>query len=138
MGMGIFLSVLMVLFVFNVGYYVIYPDSVELVGISVLTTFITTGLAIGIISGISAFTIEISDTAQKIIFVVVLLVNIMFQIVLPFGDLYELPLGLGLLTNVFNVFALNDALLIGYVISSILGILALVSGLQMAVGEGDG
>jgi len=138
MGMGIFLSVMMVLTIFNLGYYMIYPTTVTFIGLSVLTTFITTGLAVGIISGIQIMGSGISDTAQKIVFVIIILVNIMFQIVLPLPDLGELPIGLGLLSNIYNVFAVNDVWFIGFAISTILGILAMVSGLQMAVGEGDG
>jgi hypothetical protein len=138
MGMGIFLSVIMVLVIFNFGYWAIYPTTMTFIGLSALTAFVTTGLAIGVISGISAFTVAISDTAQKIIFVIVLLVNILFQITLPLGESFDFPIGLGLLTNVFNVFASSDAMLIGYIITTILGVLAMVSGLQMAVGAGDG
>lgn len=138
MAMGVFLSVIMVLVIFNIGYYAIYPETVELLGVSVILTFATAGLAIGVISGVEVLGSGISDTAQRIIFIVVILLNLLFQIDIPIGEGIEIPLGLGLLSHVLEVFVLNDAYMIGYAVTTILGILALVTGLQMAVGAGEG
>jgi len=138
MAMGIFLSVIMVLVIFNIGYYAIYPDTIQLLGVSIILSFATAGLIIGVISGVEVLGSGISDTAQRIIFIVVILLNMLFQIDIPIGEGITIPVGLGLLSNVLEVFVTNDAYLVGYAICTILGVLALVSGLQMAVGAGDG
>ena len=138
MGMGIFLSIIMVLTIFNIGYYVMYPDTIFSLGISLVTSFIGIGIVVGVLSGFSAFSVSLSDTSQRLILIILTLVNLLFQITIPLSEDFNIPVGLGLLSNLFTVFAVNDVAYLGWVFCTIMGVLALVSGLQMVVGVGEG
>ena len=143
MGMGLFLSVLMVLSIFNIGYCIICPTQTLSVGIGVITGFLAIVIPIGILSGFSALTVSLSDKAQQLLFVTIALINILFQIQIPINtpvgfSLPAIPIGMGLLSNMFLVFAQNDAMGLGFIICTILGLLALFSGLQMASGTAYG
>lgn len=136
-GMGIFSSVIIILGIFNIGYCFIYPNEVMIIGIGAITGFAVTVLAIGILSGITIFSSGLSTTSQTVLFVTVALLNILFQFTVPVDD-YTIPIGLGLLQNVYEVFLIYDFWGIGFIICTILGLLALVSGLMMASGSGAG
>lgn len=138
MGMGIFLSIVMILSIFNIGYYIMYPDTIFSLGISAITSFIGIGIIVGVLSGFSAFSVSLSDASQRLILIVLTLVNLLFQIIIPLSEDFNIPIGLGLLSNLFNVFAINDVAYLGWIFCTIMGILALVSGLQMVVGVGEG
>lgn len=138
MGMGIFLSIVMILSIFNIGYYIMYPDTIFSLGISAITSFIGIGIIVAVLSGFSAFSVSLSDASQRLILIVLTLVNLLFQITIPLSEDFNIPIGLGLLSNLFNVFAINDVAYLGWIFCTIMGILALVSGLQMVVGVGEG
>ena len=126
---------LTVLILFNLGYVWMYPDTATQIGFGFITGFITTVLAVGVLSGVQVFGSGLSDETIKIIFVVASILNLMFQFTIP---LVNVPIGLGLMNNAYNVFVTGTTVSImgyfGFAIILIMSILVLVSGLMIAVG----
>jgi hypothetical protein len=142
MGMGIFISVITILVIFNAGCYMVNPVSYPLLDINTFISYIVSVVAIACIVGISALTFSLSDNAQRLIFVSLGLIDLLFQIKLSLPDIpgYNfptVPLGLGLISTPFSIFMVSDFLHIGLIVTLVLGVLSIVSGLEMAMGVSD-
>ena len=141
MGVGVFSTILIILVIFNIGCSMVNPTVYPMINIYTIVMFITTVVAIACIVGVSALTFSLSENAQRLIFVTLGLIALLFQVTLsvpstPGYSLPSIPVGLGLITIPFNIFIVNDFLNIGLITTLILGVLAIISGLEMAMGVG--
>jgi hypothetical protein len=91
---------------------------------------------------VGALTVDfsLSDVVVKFISIFSVLVPMLISVNLPLGLTGTLfggrtvPLGLGLLTNMYNVFTTNDLWGIGLILTSIIGLMIIVSAVMIAVG----
>jgi hypothetical protein len=148
---GIFFSSLLVMLIFEVGYYLMNLKTVWSLGVSAITSFLLIGLTVGIVAGISALTVGLSDVSIRIAFIASTIITLFFRFEIPIswlgivGDAIKfnlgidsLPLGIGLLyPNITSIFitANTDILSIfGLMIVSIVMLITVVSGVLIAVG----
>lgn len=124
----IFISVMIILLIFNVYYVFSFPESTWNLTVGAITGFLAVILTIGIISGIQVLGSGLSESSIKILFGVGSLLNVLFQI-----NIGGFPIGLGLVSNVLSVFGM-EFFGLGMILTSILGILAFVSGLIIVTG----
>jgi len=140
----LFFGCLIILIVFNVGYYFINPDTGFNMLLGTVTGFIFSAIPLVILAGlqIGALTVDfsLSDVVVKFISIFSVLVPMLISVNLPLGLTGTLfggrtvPLGLGLLTNMYNVFTTNDLWGIGLILTSIIGLMIIVSAVMIAVG----
>lgn len=104
----------------------------------------------GIHIGALTFDISLSDVTVRFIAVFSVLIPLLISIDLPLNmvgiagigasylfGLHSIPIGIGLLTNMYNIFLINDMWGIGIILTSIIGMLMLVSALLISI-EGGG
>lgn len=145
----VFLSLVTVLVFFNAFYYVVYPEQTSNLVIGTITTFLVLSMVLGIVCAIQILGSGINPTGTKILFGTITIFEICFQFTIPswvigtnpyFATIFNngLPIGMGLINNVFAVFAVGDLLGIGMIISTIMMILLMTSGLLTIVQSGSG
>jgi len=127
-----FISVMIILLIFNIYYTFTFTEAVWSLTIGALTGFIAVILAVGIISGVQVLGSGLTGESIKIMFGCGALLNILFQI-----NIFGFPLGMGLVTNVLSVFG-SEFLALGIIITSVLGMIAFVSGLIIITGGSTG
>jgi len=127
-----FISVMIILLIFNIYYTFTFTEAVWSLTIGALTGFIATILAVGIISGVQVLGSGLTGESIKILFGCGALLNVLFQI-----NIFGFPLGMGLVTNVLSVFG-SEFLALGIIITSVLGMIAFVSGLIIITGGSTG
>ncbi len=128
----IFISCLDILLLFNI--FVVFTDpSYSSVLSMSMVSIIVTGLVVAILSSITIFGSGLSDSATKIIFASIILLNVLFQV-----DFYYDPyiphfvIGLGLASTINNVFtAYGDVMGIGALIASTLSFITFFSGIMI-------
>lgn len=125
----IFIITMIVLLIFNVVYLTSTPDGLALTTMGAITGFIAIILAVGVIAGIQILGSGLNAMSIKILFGVGCLLNILFQV-----SISGFRIGLGLLNNVFTVFNSGDIIGLGTVISFLLGITVITSGLVTITG----
>ena len=132
----IFISCLVILLLFNV--FVVYtePEYSSVLDMN-LVSIVVTGLALAVLSSITIFGSGLSDSATKIIFATIIILNVLFQV-----DLYLDPwighfsIGLGLATTMNDVFATyGDVMGLGALISGTLSFVTLFSGILIVSGD---
>jgi hypothetical protein len=148
---GIFFRSLIVMIIFEIGYYLVNINAIWMLGLGAITSLILIGLIVGIVAGISALTVGLSDTSVRIAFIASTIISLFMQVEIPlswFGTIGDavkpftggdvLPLGIGLLyPNITSVFitANTDILSIfGLIIVSVIMLITVVSGILIAVG----
>lgn len=126
-------SIIMLIFIlFNVVYIMAYPDTIFEFTYEKIIGFIASIIVVGALTGITIFGSGLQETSIKIIFVVVAIVNMLFQV-----DIAGFPIGLGLATTMFNVFSESDLMLVsglglGTIITTTMTGLAILWGMMMA------
>jgi len=101
--------------------------------IGAITGFMVLILGIGIISGIQVLGSGLNGESIKIMFGCGALLNVLFQI-----NIANFPIGMGLVTNVLACFDGTEFLGLGIIITSIMGVMAFVSGLIVITGGSTG
>ena len=127
-----FISVMIILLIFNIYYTFTFTEAVWTLTIGALTGFIATILAVGIISGVQVLGSGLTGESIKILFGCGALLNVLFQI-----NIFGFPLGMGLVTNVLSVFG-SEFLALGIIITSVLRMIAFISGLIIITGGSTG
>jgi hypothetical protein len=147
----VFFSSLVIMLIFEIGYYMMNLTTVWMLGVGVITTILTIGLTVGIVAGISALTVGMNDTSVRIAFMASTIIGVLFRFEIPLswfgivGDTIKfffgfdtIPMGIGLLyPNLTSIFIVtgNDILSIfGLMIVSSLMLITIVSGLMIAAG----
>lgn len=112
-----------------------------------ITGFIFSAIPLIVLAGlqVGALTVDfsLSDVSVRFISIFSVLVPLLISVDLPLGlagTLFggrSIPIGLGLLTNMYNIFLINDMWGIGIILTSIIGMLMLVSALLISI-EGGG
>lgn len=125
----IFISSIVTLSIFNFIYVSSTPSKINNMGIGALTGLLTTIIAVGIISSIQILGSGLNSASIKIIFGVGFLVNILFKV-----EIGGLPIGLGLMNNLYEVFMAGDLLGIGFFITTVFSFITLVSGIIIIIG----
>jgi hypothetical protein len=150
----LFFSCLVILIIFNVGYFFINPDAGFSMLLGTVTGFIVSAVPLVILAGIQlgavTFSFSLSDVAVRFIAIFSVLTPLLISINLPLGSVgfsgiaasyifggKTVPLGLGLLTNMYNAFLVNDLWGIGIILTSIIGMLTLISAFMIAIAQGD-
>jgi len=127
-----FLGCVIILFTFNILYYMMSPEQLQLISVGALLGFIAQVVTVGILGGINILGSGLNSQSIKILFGITTLFNILFRI-----DIGGYPIGIGLLNNVFNVFSEGDFLGFGMIIVTTLGLLTIISGLMIMIGGGE-
>jgi len=142
----LFFSCMTVLIIFNVGCYFINP----LIGFNMLlgtvTGFIFSAVPLVLLAGlqVGALTVDfsLSDVTVRFIAIFSVLMPLLISVDLPLGlagTLFggmNVPIGLGLLTNMYNAFVQFDMWGIGIILTSIIGLLVIISAVMIAVSGG--
>jgi hypothetical protein len=125
---SIFMSCMLILLIFNAFYIMTYPASIIRITIGAIVGFLAAILAVG---GLAIFGgLFISGAAVKIVFGAASILNILFQINLG----YNLPVGMGLASNILSLFPSSEFLGIGYIVVTFISLIAFVSGLMVIAG----
>lgn len=126
----IFISTLTIILLFNVFAYSVNATDVSLLNLD-FTDLVVTAVAIVLPLSINFLGVGLSDSGISIAFAVMIVFNVLFQI-----EIYGYTIGLGLINTMINVFSGgNDVLNLGFMITSILGMLAFFSGMLIIVGD---
>jgi hypothetical protein len=126
----IFIVCMIVLILFNFFYYAVSGANWPIDLLGGVVGFLGVIASIGIIAGIQVLGSGINTEGIKILFGFGCLLNILFKI-----SVGGFPIGLGLLTNVFQAFtSSSDFLGFGMFITSVLGLTIIISGLLVIVG----
>lgn len=137
---GVFVILMVVLLVFNFAYVSVSGDAS-----GVLTNMAIGGVlgiviplvVVAILSGTNVVASGLNPASTQLIFGVGVLLGLLFQISFTIAT-FEITLGMGLLTNVFNVFASDVGYGVPFFVTAILGISLFVSGLLTFSGGGGG
>lgn len=143
----VFLGLVTVLVFFNAFYYVVYPEQTSNLVIGAITTFLVLGMVLGVLGAIQIIGSGLNSTGTKILFGTIAIFEICFQFTIPswvlsaspyFATIFNngLPIGMGLINNVLIVFSIGDLLGIGMIISTIMMILIMTSGILTIVQSG--
>jgi hypothetical protein len=129
---GIFLGSLIVLVIVNILYSMSQPSGIWTMTIGAISGFIALIVGGGVLLGINVFGTGLTGASVKIAFGMASLLNLMFQI-----EILGYPVGMGLLNTLFDVFAVGDFYLIGFIISVVMMLSILGSGIIIIIGGGD-
>lgn len=147
----LFFGCLTILIVFNVGYYFINPDAGFSMLLGTVLGFVASAIPLVILAGLQigaiTFSFSLSESTVKFIAMFSILTPLLISIQLPLGLIgitgilgsylfggRTVPVGLGLLTNMYNAFAINDLWGIGIILTSIIGMLIIISAIMIAIG----
>jgi len=126
----IFIICMIMLILFNFFYYAVSGANWMIDVAGGVVGFLGVIASVGIIAGIQVLGSGINTEGIKILFGFGCLLNILFKI-----NVGGFPIGLGLLTNVFNAFtSSSDFLGFGMFITSVIGLTIIISGLLIIVG----
>ncbi len=130
--------------IFEAFYVLATPNAFNVIGIGALVGFVGLGLVIGALSGIEVLTVGLNEASIRIVFILAVVLNLMFQFTLGFNiGTYSvsIPVGIGLLyPTVYDVFFISNAGFLGLVGGTFITIIAvvdMVAGLLMAGGVHD-
>lgn len=124
----VFISCLMILMLFNIFYIFSDPEISWNLTLDVLTGFISGVIANAVITGVSILGSGLNSSSTKIIFGVGSILNLLFQI-----KIANIPIGLGLATNLFGLFG-TEFFGLGLILISVLALITIVSGLMTILG----
>lgn len=132
----IFIILMVTLLVFNFCIVSLSGDpQTFLLNLSIggVLTVVLAGMIAAVASAINVLGSGVNPAGTKIIFGFAVLLGILFQITFNIGTA-SIPLGIGLLTNVFGVFNITDFWGIPFFLTAIIGVTILVTGLQSITG----
>lgn len=132
----IFITLMVALLIFNFCIVSLSGDpQTFLLNLSIggVLTVVLAGMIAAVASAINVLGSGVNPAGTKIIFGFAVLLGILFQITFSIGTA-SIPLGMGLLTNIFGVFNMTDFWGIPFFLTAILGIVVLVTGVQTITG----
>lgn len=122
----IFICTMAIFLIMNTFYLIIVPTAQNTFINSSVIGIIVSAIALAIASGIKIMGSGLSDTSVKIIFVSIILMNILYKV-----ELYGFTIGMGLSTNIVNIFSGGDILSLGSILINGLSLMALFSGIMI-------
>lgn len=130
---AVFITCMVIFIMFNVFYVMVYPETINLLDMSWITSVIPLIVAAVLLTGIEVLGTGIRGTSIKLLFGILALINIMFQI-----NIGGYPVGLGLAQNMLLVFStMGDWFGIGFFITMGLILASLASGMMLILGSGE-
>ncbi len=160
---SLFLSSIIILVVFEVGYYLINPSTLWNLGVGTITSVVVVGLSIGLVAGLNLAASGENIFGTRLAFIASTLFCILFQFDIPvttsggvglsiFSGILSainlthstptIPIGIGLLyPNLTNIFITSDGGVLGMfglIIVSIIIFITVISGVMIAAGGGSG
>lgn len=129
---GIFLTGFAILLLFNFIYCTANPDATNVMFVGAVTGLLASSVAVGVISGVTILGTGLTGESVKILFGISSLLNMLFQV-----NVGGFPVGIGLITNILNVFPTDEFMGIGYFVVSSLTIVILASGVMILIGSGE-
>jgi hypothetical protein len=138
MSSSIFITLMAVLLVFNFFYVSLMGNAAQFLAnmaIGGILTVIVAGVLAALLTSINVLGSGLSTAGTKIIFGFSVLLGLLFQITFTFGA-YQVPLGVGLLQNVFMTFNPTDGYGIPFFLVMAIGVTILVTGIQTIQGGG--
>jgi len=144
-----FIALMTGLLIFNFIYFSLTGNVMQFllnISIGTLITLIISAVVFSILSSISVVVeflasgaaVSMNPMGTRIIFGISVMLGLLFQIKIPLFTMgtttFDLPIGVGLLSNVFNVFSISDLYGIPFFMVCIIGIILIVSGFQMMLG----
>lgn len=142
----LFFGCMTVLIIFNVGCYFINPLAGFNMLLGTVTGFMFSAIPLILLAGlqVGALTVDfsLSDVTVRFIAIFSVLVPLLISINLPLGLVGTLfgganvPVGLGLLTNMYNTFITYDMWGLGIILTSLIGLLVIVSAMMIAISQG--
>ena len=134
------MTLMVVLLIFNFAWVSVSGDATVVLtqmAIGGVLGIVIPIVVVAILSGTNVVASGLNSASTKMIFGVGVLLGLLFQINFTIAT-FNITLGMGLLTNVFNVFATTDLFGIPFFMTAILGISLFVSGLLTFSGGGGG
>lgn len=132
-GSEIFIGIMTILLVFNWLYVSANPLLTNTMLLGTVTGLVTTAIIVSIVTGIQVVGSGFNGSSVKILFGVCALLQILFSLNFVIADI-QVVIGLGLINNLFVAFSGGDFFGLGFFISTVFGIIALVSGLLVIIG----
>lgn len=129
---GVFIPVFLIILLFNMIYVNMTPETTYNIYLGAITGLLASTIAVGIIGGVQILGSGLNSESIKILFGTSTLLNVLFQI-----QISGFPIGIGLATNIVDIFTESDFIGIGFFLSTALALLALISGLIIIVGGSD-
>lgn len=129
---GVFTSVFAIILLFNMIYVNMNPETTYNIYVGAVTGLIATSISVGVLGGISILGSGLNSESIKILFGTSTLLNALFQI-----QVGAFPVGIGLATNIINIFTESDFVGLGFFISTALAVIALISGLIIIIGGSE-
>ncbi len=127
---SVFVVIFTIFLIFNVFYVIMYPTTTNVMTVGAVTGLVGTIIGTAVIGGIQIFGSGLNSESVKIVFGVGTLLNLLFRIEFP---QLNINLGLGLATNIIDVFTTGDLYNIGFYFASGMALIGLVSGLMVIV-----
>ncbi len=158
---SVFFSSIVIMIIFEVGYYFIYPETAFALGLGALTSIVIVGVTTGLVAGLNIVSSGENTFGTRVAFVASTLICIFFRLEIPISSFNEgnilaqvgmlhpidniatpyIPLGIGLLhpnlTSVFLVENMGLLGIFGMLIVTIIVFLTIVSGLMIMAGDSD-
>ena len=137
---GVLMVLMVVLLVFNFAYVSTSGDVGDVLtnmAMGAVLGVVIPLVVVAILSGTTVVGSGLNPSSTKLIFGMGVLMGLLFQISFTAGT-FNITLGMGLLTNVFNVFAMDVFFGIPFFMTAVLGIALFVSGLLTFSGGGSG
>jgi hypothetical protein len=136
----IFLTLMIVLVIFNFGCVLMSGDPytmLENMAIGGVLSVLLVAVVTAILSGVNVLETGLNPASTHIIFGMGVLLSLLFQISFEaYG--FTIAFGVGLLSNVFNTFAMTDLMGIPFFMVTAIGLAILASGLMTITGGGGG
>jgi len=127
---SLFIFSMLVMLMFNVVYGFASPTTTFTLIVGAVTGFIATIILVGVVSGIQILGSGLNSASIKILFGVGTILNLLFQV-----SIAGFPVGLGLATTMINAFNSSELFGLGFLITTILCVMTLASGLMVVIGE---
>ena len=124
----IFISSILTLLFFNFIYISSTPSKINTMSIGALTGLVLQVVVYVIVSGVKVAGSGLDSATIKIIFAVGVMLNIFFRV-----EIIGLPIGLGIMNNLFEVFSKGDLLGIGFFMTTVFSFITLASGLIIII-----
>lgn len=120
-----------ILLIFNTFYLLINNQVITSFAIGGLMSIVVSAITLAIASGIQVMGTGISDSAIKILFSAMVILNVLFKV-----EIGGLTIGLGLAQNVVTVFGAGDFMGFGMILAGALTLMAFFSGMLMVAEDG--
>lgn len=133
---SVFASSMLAVVILNLLMSSIYK-SVERIALESLTGFVSGIVLVGIIMGVSVLSFSLSETIQTTMLGLLIIINLLFQLDIGtftvLGQTFTFSVGLGLISNLLDIFAGGDFFGLGLILCGTLSVIIFISGVYSVV-----